>query len=101
MTGHAKALPNYLRLLKHYDELEKDKMLVYYEDFVLDPVATLEEVVKFLTNFGWSVLNNRYLADQIEKSAMETQSPQHHLLSISPTVKILFFTLIISLQSRE
>ena len=55
MTGHAKALPNYLRLLKHYDELEKDKMLVYYEDFVLDPVATLEEVVKFLTNFGWSV----------------------------------------------
>ena len=45
----------YLELLKHYDELEKDKMLVYYEDFILDPVATLEEVVKFLKNFDWFV----------------------------------------------
>jgi len=48
-------LTYYLRLLKHYDELEKDKMLVYYEDFILDPVATLEEVVKFLKNFDWFV----------------------------------------------
>jgi len=38
----------YLELLKHYDELEKDKMLVYYEDFILDPVATLKEVEYFL-----------------------------------------------------
>jgi len=54
-TMNPRDLPDYLKLLKHYDELEKDKMLVYYEDFILDPVATLEEVVNFLKNFDWFV----------------------------------------------
>lgn len=63
---------DYITILKYYDELQKDKMLIYYEDLITDPHKELQRVILFLKKYQMktdkfeSFINN--ISDHRQKS---------------------------------
>ena len=64
---NAEATFDYISVLRYFDEVDSKKMIIYYEDFIIDTEKTIREVVEFLNEFDMQPADLDRFLDNIEQ----------------------------------
>lgn len=80
---------DYISVLRYFDEVDSKKMIIYYEDFIIDTEKTIREVVEFLKEFDMEPDDLEGFLGNLEEhrlKSLQTYKPG----SISGGNKLLF-----------
>tara|TARA_R110000796_G_scaffold58413_4_gene134860 strand:+ start:15680 stop:16327 length:648 start_codon:yes stop_codon:yes gene_type:complete len=79
---------DYIKVLKYYDELEKEKLLIYYEDLISNTENELKRLVDFMNGLGFKTeLFNDFIIN-LEKHRKESLKRYTPTSSSGGNVKI-------------